>query len=131
CGAITAHGSQLQQQQQHLAVQREALGVQREHAEAWQQSQEAWQRKQEAKASLARTSKHALIWSGAGALVCCAFVPSIVGIVMGLRARKMAKKYELVLPVTATIGLILGVVGMLLGASLLTFGFLESMERDD
>ncbi len=131
CGAITAHGSRVQHQQQQLAAHREALGVQREHAEAWQQSQEAWQRKQEAKASLARTSKHALIWSGAGVVVCCAFAPSVVGVVMGLRARKMAKKYELVLPVTATIGLILGVMGVLLGALLLSVGILDGMERDD
>jgi hypothetical protein len=121
---MTPYGAQLQHQQNQLAAHRDALDAHRENAEAWQ-------RNQDAKASLARTSKHALIWSGAGALLCCAFVPSTVGIVMGMRARKMAKEYGLVLPATATIGLILGVVGVLMGAGLITVGIIEGIKRDD
>lgn len=65
-----------------------------------------------ARESLGRTSTHALVWSIVGMIVCCPPIPSIVGLVMSLRARKMARKYTLVLPATATAGLAMSLVGI-------------------
>lgn len=122
CGAATPYGAYLEQHQHLRAAELEALRV--------QQQQVHQQRLQtEAKVSLDRTARHSLYWSFAGLALCCALVPSVVGIVMGFRARKMASKYHLVLPVQATAGLVVGWLGLLLGVSLLVFAALDAQAR--
>lgn len=101
CGAPTGYSHQAawqaQQLQHYQAHQQHNVELHRDAA-----------RHQEAQASLKRTARHALIWSILG-LVCC-LIPffGVVGVVMALRARKMAKKYQLVVPVHATLGLVIG-----------------------
>lgn len=122
CGAITAYGAQLDHQQRQHAAHLEAVRLQQERAHQQQLQTEA-------KLSLARTGRHALYWSIAGLLLCCALFPSIVAVVMGLRARKMAGKYHLVLPVQATAGLVLGLLGLVLGVALISFAALDAQAR--
>ncbi len=124
CGKVTAYGAHLDQQRQHHEAHLEAVRTHHERAEQHQ-------RQAEARASLARTSRHALIWSLAGLVLCCAFVPSAVAVVLGFRARKMAHKYSLVLPVHATAGLALGVVGVLAGAAVITVGIVTNAQREE
>ncbi len=124
CGTVTPYGAQLEHQRQHQAAQLEAV---RAHNEQSRQQKVL----ADARMSLARTSRHALYWSLGGLVLCCAFVPSVVGIVMGFRARKMARKYQLVLPVQATAGLVLGFVGVLAGAGLITIGIIEGEKREE
>jgi hypothetical protein len=88
-------------------------------------------RVEEAKASLARTAKHSFFWSLGGLLACCLFIPSTVGVVLSLRARKMASKYRLVLPLHATLGLALGSIGILAGAGLVTIAVVGEMRRSE
>lgn len=63
-------------------------------------------------------------------LFCCAFIPSVMAIVFGLRARKLARRRDLVIPTNSTLGLAFGAVGVLAGAGLITIGIVENMKRD-
>lgn len=67
-----------------------------------------------------------MIWSALGLLCCLIPLFGIVGIVMALRARKMARKYGLVIPATATVGLVLGCLSLL--ASLFSYTFIVFQE---
>lgn len=119
CGAVTplAHdlSRQAHAQQQHFAYQQQQVALHHQVA-----------RQHEAKASIERTALHSLIWSALGLLCCLIPLFGIVGIVMALRARKMARKYGLVIPATATIGLVLG--GFSLLASILSYTFIVFRE---
>lgn len=124
CGTITPFGVQ----QQHLQHQQAA------HAHAFQlhqqQQQEAYKRN-EAQRSLKRTADAALYWGIGGWVACCSFIPSVVAIVLGLRARKMARLYDLVIPTSSTLGLVFGTLGILSGAGLITLGVVTDMQRDE
>lgn len=122
CGAVTQLAHDLSReahaQQQHFAYQQQQVALQQQVA-----------RQHEAQASIKRTALHSLLWSALGLLCCLIPLFGIVGIVMALRARKMAQKYGLVIPATATIGLVLGAASVL--ASILTYTFVvvEEVER--
>ncbi len=72
-----------------------------------------------------------MIWSALGLLCCLIPLFGIVGIVMALRARKMARKYGLVIPTTATIGLVLGAFSLLASVFSYTFIVLQEIKRAD
>ena len=55
------------------------------------------------------TARHALIWSLLGFFVCC-FPLSLVGLVLGFRARSMAASQKITVPATSTIAIALAVV---------------------
>lgn len=122
CGAVTrlAHdlSRQAHAQQQHFAYQQHQVALQHEVA-----------RQHEAQASIKRTALHSLLWSALGLLCCLIPLFGIVGMVMALRARKMAKKYGLVIPATATIGLVLGAASLLASVFTYTFVVVEEVER--
>lgn len=124
CGAITplAHdlSRQAHAQQQQLAYQQHQVALQQQVA-----------RQHEAKASIDRTALHSLLWSALGLLCCLIPLFGIVGIVMALRARKMARKYGLVIPATATLGLVLGVFSLLASVFSYTFIVLQEIKRAD
>jgi len=86
-------------------------------------------RQHDAKASIDRTALHSLIWSALGLLCCMIPVFGIVGIVMALRARKMARRYGLVIPVTATLGLVFGVFSLLASVFMYTFIVVQEIRR--
>ena len=124
CGAITqlAHdlSRQAHAQQQHLAYQQHQVALQHQVA-----------RQHDAKASIERTALHSLLWSALGLLCCVIPLFGIVGIVMALRARKMARKYGLVIPATATLGLVLGVFSLLASVFSYTFIVFQEIKRAD
>jgi hypothetical protein len=121
-------------QQTLLGVQQAQYQKQHElHAQAQQAQQQQWQQHQqqlEAKQSLSRTSQLALFWSLGGLLICCALIPSAIGLTFALRARKMAAKYGLVLPGSATLGLVLSVLGLALGVSTISWMIYDARQRD-
>lgn len=122
CGAITrfAHdlSRQAQARDQHFAYQQQQVALHHQVA-----------RQHDAKASIERTALHSLIWSALGLLCCMIPVFGIVGIVMALRARKMARKYGLVIPVTATLGLVFGVFSLLASGFMYTFIVIQEIRR--
>lgn len=124
CGATTQLGHELTRQahaqQQHIAYQQHQVALQHQVA-----------RQHEAQASIARTALHSLVWSSLGLLCCLIPLFGIVGIVMALRARKMAKKYGLVIPTTATLGLVVGIVSLLASVFSYTFIVFQEIKRAD
>jgi hypothetical protein len=71
-----------------------------------------------------------MYWGIAGWVLCCFFVPSVIAVVLGFRARRMARRYDLVIPTTATLGLVFGAIGVLSGIGLITIGVLKDYQRD-
>ncbi len=124
CGIVTAYGAQLEQQRQQHAAYHQAAAAHHDHAQQQQ-------RLADAKASLAKTARHSLWWSVGGLIACCAFVPSVIGVALGLRARKMASKYNLVLPVQATAGLLLGLFGVTEGIGVIGIAVVQSAQREE
>lgn len=122
CGALTAFGQQQQALHQHHAAQEHALKLHRE-----QQEQE--QKRSEAARSLKKTADASMYWGIAGWVLCCFFVPSVVALSLSIRARKMARRYDLVIPTTATLGLVFGGLGLLSGAGLITIGVVEDYKK--
>lgn len=55
----------------------------------------------------------------------------VVGIVMATRARKMAKKYQLVVPVHATLGLVIGVFGIVASVFFYVLVIVQEIQRSD
>ncbi len=122
CGAVTQFGLHQQHHERQHRAHLEALEKHHAlHGEA--------QRQAEAQASLKRTANFSLFWGIGGFLLCVCFIPSVVAVVLGLRARTMSKKYGLVLPANATVGLALGAVGLLSGASLIVIGIVSDMKK--
>jgi hypothetical protein len=89
------------------------------------------QRRKEASSSLQSTANLALYWGIGGLVGCLCFIPSCVALVMGFRARTMARKYALVLPVNATAGLVLGFLGLLFGAGLISLGVISDLKKQE
>ena len=63
-------------------------------------------------ADLSKASLHSLLWAAAGLVFCC-FPLGLVGVVLGFRARSIAQRLGLPLPVQAIFGIVLGVVSIL------------------
>lgn len=97
---------------------RQAQEAQRQAAEraAQQQSQaESVRAQANARPEIERSGRWALASALAGTVVCCPFpVGGVLGIVFGLRARRLAKDHGLPPPTMGTIGLGAGVAGILL-----------------
>lgn len=74
-------------------------------------------------------SKHALYWSLGGTFTCC--VPAaIVGLVMGLNAKSLAKKDGAVAPGASTAAVVLGCTAIALLAVVAVLGVLDSRATD-
>jgi hypothetical protein len=86
-------------------------------------------RQEEARQSIQRTALHSVIWSMLGAFCCLVPVFGVVGVVMALRARKMAVKYGLVIPATATLGLVLGILALLASIGVYTAIIVQEVKR--
>jgi hypothetical protein len=123
CGAITPFGVHQQHLQQQHAAHAHAFQLQREH-------QEGEQKRAEAQREVKRAADASLYWGIGGLLFCCAFIPSVMAIVFGLRARKLARRRDLVIPTNSTLGLAFGAVGVLAGAGIITIGIVENVKRD-
>lgn len=123
CGATTPFGIQHQQVHHHHAAHAHAVRLQAERDAAERKQQDAAR-------SLKRTSDAAMFWGIGGLVLCCLLVPGAIAVVLGLRARKMGHKYDLVIPTSATLGLVLGLLGVLCGASFIAFTVVRGLQRD-
>jgi hypothetical protein len=112
-----------------MHLQQQALHL-RAH-EVYAQHAQAQQLLAEQKAALEKTARQALIWSVAGLVFCCTLLPSVVGLVLSLRARRLAQQSSLVLPTSATLALLLSGLGLLLGVVTLVFGALDERRRSE
>lgn len=123
CGVVTPFGLQQQHAAQQQAAQAHAFQLHREY-------QEAQQKQLDANRSLKRTADASLYWGIGGIVACCFFVPSAIAMVLGLRARKMARRYDLVIPTNATMGLVLGSVGIAFGLFMVGLVIVQNYERE-
>jgi hypothetical protein len=122
CGQMTPHGAwHAQQQKQHEHAQA-AYQLHREHTEQLERAAAA-------KLELKNASSRALYWSLGGLVTCCAFVPSIVGLVFALKARKLANATGLAVPGSATTALVLSLVGVLSGLGIVGIAVQDAQER--
>jgi hypothetical protein len=122
CGALTPFGQQQQALQQQQVAQAQALELHRDQ-------QEREQKRATAMRSIKRTADASMYWGIAGWVLCCFFVPSFVALVLAVRARRMARRYDLVIPTTATLGLVFGGLGLASGVGLITIGVVEDYRK--
>jgi hypothetical protein len=111
CGAL-GPAAQAQRREQRAAEEadwqrRDLLELEREHAEYAR-----------AVASMESVATHSLLWSTAGALLCCLPVGPLLGLLAARRARRLASELGLLAPARATWGLGLGAAGLLLTTGL-------------
>lgn len=117
CKATTPAGVQARQRREYeeaAARQRSAAVHAQEH--------------QAARARLESASRQALGWSIGGLALCCLPL-GIVGIVQGVRARRTAASLGVPLPITATIGLVLGCLGALVSVAVFTWAAIDSVKK--
>lgn len=106
CGATTAHGQQLEQaavaqSAHHLQAQRQL--------KLTQQMERDRQRKQ----AMESAATFALISGLLGFVTCCLPLGPVLGIIMGLKARRLARETGFARPMRGTVGLVCGVIGLL------------------
>ncbi|HEX2735255.1 MAG TPA: zinc ribbon domain-containing protein [Polyangiaceae bacterium] len=123
CGQVTAQGA-WHAKQAELQASVEAAAALAE------QQRQRLELQAQAKTELDRSATRALFWSLGGLVLCCAFVPSIVGIAMALRARKLAHAHGLPIPSSVTVALVMAILGPLCGAGLIAIGALDSQKRE-
>ncbi len=92
-------------------------------AQAQQQDQVVTQRRLDSAAT------HALLWSIAGTVICCAPL-GIVAIVLGARARSIASSRNMPIPVKATVGLILGMVSTVSSIGFFVYAIVASQREE-
>jgi hypothetical protein len=123
CGTVTARGLAEQDR-----LGREQHAYQMALAEQAANAEQA--KRNETNAALARASRAALIWAGAGFLLCCSPL-ALVGIFLGFRARGIAKAHGLHLPSGAVFGIVLGLVQIALFAIAMVLGVLANIRVDE
>ncbi len=102
-----------------LAVERQRAAEQAEREAKTRAEQEARAREE---AALQKSAKTAFYWSLAGFLAWCLGVPSVVGLVLGLRTRKRAHHLGAATPGYATVAVALGTIGTVIFGLLVVIG---------
>jgi hypothetical protein len=123
CGHTTDYGVQQQHAQQHWQQHRDYAQDQ------WDRHQQQADRAQ-AEQSLKRSASHALWWS-LGSVVLCCFPASIVGFVLAIRSRRLARRTGLVIPSSATMAIVISSFGLLLGAVTVVYVAVTEMQLSD
>lgn len=98
---------------------------QQARAHAHWEAQQQYAQQQLLHNQLASTAKQSLIWSIIGVVACCTPF-AIVGVVQAVRARGMATRLRAPVPGSATIGLVLSIVGCVSSISLVTVALVQS-----
>lgn len=117
CKVTTAAGIAARRREEHDHKNRAAWDA---HASA--QEKAAWQLR------VANVARQSLFFSLAGFVLCC-LPGGIAGVVQGLRARAIARKHNLTVPASATIGLVLGLVSLATSVSAFVYVSIEA-EKD-
>jgi hypothetical protein len=113
CGAPTALAAQKKREAEEAA----AAEARRKRAEIDQQ--------------LRASGNAALLWSAVGLFFCVLAVPSLVGVVLALRTRALAKAHGLIAPSTVTVSLVLGVLSLALLGTGVVVGVRQSKKADE
>ncbi len=120
-----------------------ALEARRAEAEAERQreaAEDAHERAQDAKRldnarrSVKSSGTWSVLWSVMGLLTCIVPVMSIVGLLMSVRARRLAREHDIVVPSSVSAGGVLGGVGLGLGVVFWiigSVGIIEVSNRKD
>ena len=114
CKVPTRRAAEHRAQQEHHA-----------HARAQWEAQQQYAQQQVLQNQLASTAKQSVIWSIIGIISCCTPF-AIVGVVQGFRARGMATKLRAPVPGSATIGLVLSILGCVSSITLVTVALVQS-----
>jgi hypothetical protein len=122
CRTVTAFG--FARREAEAAAFRAQAEADRARDHAFASAQRA-----EAERSLQRSSRHALLWSLGGFFLCCSPL-ALIGLVLGLRSRALARRVGLVIPTTATLGVVLAVTQMLVFAAAMVLGIRAQMQVD-
>jgi len=69
------------------------------------------------------------LWSLGGFLLCCSPL-ALIGLVLGFRSRALARRVGLVIPTTATLGIVLAITQMFVFAAALAFGIYAEIQLD-
>jgi hypothetical protein len=117
CQTQTLYGKQ--QAERHAAYQYQA--AQADHA---QKAADRQVRQQ----ALSKKAKHAMWWSLAGTVTCC-FPLAIIGLVMGLNVKGVAKREGAVAPGTATVAVVLGFFALGLFCLVVVLGVMADREN--
>jgi len=120
CRTLTVYGHQRREAEAAAARAHADAVLARDHAFALSQ-------REEAQRSLARSSQHAMLWS-LGSLVLCCSPLALVGLVLGFRSRALARRTGLVIPTTATLGIVIGFLQLALFGAALAFGLYADMQ---
>ena len=124
CGVATQAGALAAAAQRQQEAYHAALHAQYQHHQEQQRFGQAQQ-------ALKRTANWSLYWGLAGMLFCCAFVPSLIAVVLGVRARRVAREHRLVVPTAGTVGLVLGSLGLVLGLAMVAIGVVEKLKKNE
>lgn len=131
CRTLTAHG--FARREAEAAAFRAQAEADRARDHAFAMAQRA-----EAERSLRRSSRHAFLWSVGGFVLCCSPV-ALIGLVLGFRSRALARRVGLVIPTTATLGIVLALTQIAVFAAAIAFAIyaqsqvnarLEVLERE-
>lgn len=122
CRTLTAHG--FARREAEAAALRAQAEADRARDHSFAEAQRA-----EAERSLQRSSRHALLWS-LGSLVLCCSPLALVGLVLGFRSRALARRVGLVIPTTATLGIVLALTQMALFGAAIAFAIYSQIQID-
>jgi hypothetical protein len=123
CGAVTRYGAKQAQDHARFAAAAEMQANQhRAHEEA--------RKNASSELELRTMASHSATWSGVGVVLCCIPVPSIVGITLGLRGKRVAKERGMVAPTSSTVGVALGIAGLVLAVCAWSFYIWDTRRID-
>ena len=118
CQTQTYYGQQ--QAERQAAYQYQAAQTEQAQLAAERQSRQQ---------ALSKKAQHALYWSLAGTFTCC-FPAAVVGVVMGLNVKGVAKREGAVAPSTSTVAVVLGCCAVALFCVGVLLYVQDSREKD-
>lgn len=123
CGATTRYGASQAQTQARFAAAAEMQANQ-------YRAQEDARKQADLDLQLRTMASHSATWSAVGLVLCCVPIPSTVGLVLGFRAKRIARERGIVAPASSTIGVVLGFAGFVFMVAGYAFYFWDMRETD-
>lgn len=124
CGAVTAYGQQVE----HAAATQNAH---HQHAREQHQLNLQMERDRQRRAAMESAATFALISGLVGFVTCCLPVGPVLAIVMGLKARRLARETGFARPMRGTIGLVCGLLGLLSAAGGWSYFIYDTQKKDE
>lgn len=123
CDAITRYGANQAQSHARFAAAAEM------QANQYRAQQDA-RKQSDLDLQLRTMASHSATWAGVGLVLCCVPIPSTVGIVLGFRAKRVARERGVVAPSSSTIGIVLGFAGYVLMVAGYGFYYWDTQETE-